>query len=99
MKRSMHRSAAALGLGTAVLLGTPVSALAGSTDYPAPSPSATVTGVDASVAPAADVTVADSGSALPRTGTDVAISLIAGAGLVGGGALLVASSRRKGARA
>ncbi|GAA4356920.1 hypothetical protein [Angustibacter luteus] len=99
MRSTLRRSAAAAVLCGVAVLGGPAVANAADNDYPAPTPSATVSVLpSSSTAPTVQSSNADS-PALAYTGTDVAIWLAAGVGLTAGGAFLVAATRKRGARA
>jgi LPXTG-motif cell wall-anchored protein len=87
----------AVALGLVLISGAAAAAANASTAYPPSTPTPTVSGVKASLTP--DVTdaatVEAQASSLPRTGTDVALWIMAGGGLVAGGSALVVSSRRR----
>nr|WP_284288149.1 LPXTG cell wall anchor domain-containing protein [Angustibacter aerolatus] len=81
-------------------MSVPAAAMAaGNDDYPASTPSVTVSGVSVAANDAEVANTSASNAALPRTGTDVAVWGGAGLALVVGGALLVTATRRRGVRA
>jgi LPXTG-motif cell wall-anchored protein len=92
-----RRRTGAVALGTVLLSGATAAAAYASTAYPPATPSPTVSGVRASNTPPAELptVVAGQAASLPRTGTDVALWVIAGGGLLAGGSALVVSSRRR----
>jgi LPXTG-motif cell wall-anchored protein len=89
------RRTAAVAIGT-VLLSGPVAAVAyAATPYPPTSPSPTVSGVEVSQTATGPGGEVQHAASLPRTGTDVALWVIAAAALVASGAGLVVGSRRR----
>lgn len=87
---------AAVALGTLILSGSATAAAFATTPYPPETPKPTVSGVHAtSTGPAAPQVEARSASSLPRTGTDVALWVLAGGALVAGGSAMIVGSRRR----
>lgn len=84
---SIRRTVFASALGLGLVLGPAAASWA---DYP-PTPTGTPT---SSVSP----TPTRDAGALPRTGTDFMLPGVVGAALLGGGAVAVAASRRRGAK-
>jgi LPXTG-motif cell wall-anchored protein len=100
MANHHRRRNAAVALGTMLISGAATTAAYASTAYPPATPSPTVSGVKASnttppAQPAAFGVQAQQAATLPRTGTDAALWVIAGGGLIAGGSALVISSRRR----
>lgn len=87
---------AAVALGTLILSGSATAAAFATTPYPPQTPSPTVSGVHATTtSPSAPHVEAQSAASLPRTGTDVALWVLAGGALMAGGSAMVFGSRRR----
>lgn len=95
MANIRHRTAA-VALCTLFLSGSATAAAFASTPYPPGTPTPTVSGIKATATDPSDPQVeAQRASSLPRTGTDVALWVLAGGALVAGGSAMVAGSRRR----
>lgn len=95
MANIRHRTTA-VALGVLLFSGfTGTAAYATTTPYPPQTPTPTVSGVKSSTTPATSPKAEVLGSSLPRTGTDVALWVLAGGALVAGGSAMVAGSHHR----
>lgn len=98
MSSTLRRSVIAAVVTAGAVILTP--ALAHADDYAPAMPSPSVSGVKVEAtqtggATTAPIVASTGGSALPRTGADVAVWTVTGGALIAGGTAMVVASRRR----